>query len=102
MKLNEQQLDQALEIFQDFGPRRAIPLHGRWAKVFPEATEADMKEWQVYCREIENFAFLLAEQVYDKRIDQSAVKVKVSERFPQLTPARVGQTVSQAMYFAMR
>lgn len=102
MKLTDEQLNQALEIFQEFGPRRRLPVHERWAEIFRDAKAADFREWDAACREIEEFAYGVAEQVRDHRLDKDTAMQRISERFPRLSRDRVGHTYSQAMYFSLK
>jgi hypothetical protein len=102
MKLTNEQFNKALEIFQESGPRRRTPVHERWAKVFRDATPDDFREWERACREIEDFAYGVAEQVRDHGLDKDKAIHQISERFPRLSRDRVGHTYSQAMYFSMK
>jgi hypothetical protein len=101
MKISDDQFNKALEIFQEFGPRRRIPVHRRWAEVFPTATDEDFQEWQSRCRDIEAFALRVALQVRDKHLDKDSAIRQISEQFPSLSRDRVGHTYSQAMYFSL-
>jgi hypothetical protein len=100
--LTDAGLNRALEIFQEFGPRRAIPVEGRWAEAFPKSGAEDHKEWKRLFEEIESFAYDLAEQVRDHRLDRDEAKRQIAERFPRLSSDRVGHTYSQAMYFSSK
>jgi len=101
MKLTDDQFNNALEIFQEFGPRRRIPVHERWSEVFRTATVEDFQEWESACREIEAFALGVALQVRDRVLEKDTAIRQLSERFPRLSRDRVGHTYSQAMYFSM-
>ena len=101
MELNDDQFNNALEIFQEFGPRRRIPVQERWAEVFRDATIEDFQRWRSVCREIESFALGVAVQVRDSLLDKDTAIRQIGERFPRLSRDRVGHTYSQAMYFSM-
>ena len=102
MKLTDDQFNKALEIFQEFGPNRRIPVQQRWAEVFRAATSEDFQEWQSAFRDIEAFALRVALQVRDNLLDEDSAIRQVSEQFPRLSRDRVGHTYSQAMYFSLR
>jgi hypothetical protein len=102
MKISDDQFNEALEIFQEFGPRRGIPILQRWSEIFPSATSEDFQEWQSRCREVEAFALRIALLVRDNRLDKDSAIRQISERFPSLSRDRVGHTYSQAMYFSLR
>jgi len=102
MTLTDKQFNAALEMFQEFGPRRRIPVQERWAEAFPDATAEDFGAWQVACREIEDYAYGVAEQVRDERLDEHTAVRQISERFPRLSRERVEHTFSQAMYFSIK
>jgi hypothetical protein len=101
MTLTDHQFNNALEIFQDFGPRRRIPVHERWAEVFRAATSEDFQAWQAACRDIEAFALRVALQVRDNLLDTDSAMRQISEQFPHLSRDRVGHTYSQAIYFSL-
>src|SRR5450759_2049925 len=100
MKLTNDQLNKVLEVFQEFGPRRRIPVHKRWAEIFHTATDEDFQEWQSECRDIEAFALRVALQVRDNHLDKDTAIRQILERFPYLSSDRVGHTYSQALYFS--
>jgi hypothetical protein len=99
--LTDDQFNKALEIFQEFGPRRRIPVHERWAEVFRTATVEDFQEWQSACRDIEAFALRVALQVRDNLLDKDSAIRQISEQFPRLSRDRVGHAYSQAIYFSL-
>jgi hypothetical protein len=99
--LTNEQFNRALEIYQEFGPRRRIPIHQRWQEAFPQAAPDEMKDWERAFRDIEKFAHSVAEQVRDHGLDERAAAEQISEQFPRLTPDRVATTYNQARYIAM-
>jgi ribosomal 50S subunit-associated protein YjgA (DUF615 family) len=101
MNLTDDQFNKALEIFQEFGPRRRIPVQKRWSEVFRTATIEDFEEWQLVFRDIEAFALKAALQVRDRLLDGDSAIRQISERFPRLSRDRVSHTYSQAVYFSM-
>jgi hypothetical protein len=102
VNLTNDEFNRVLEIFQEFGTRRRIPVHQRWAEAFPKATEADLREWETFCRQIEEFALGVAEQVRDGALVKDAAIQQISERFSRLNHDRLGHTYSQALYFSMK
>jgi hypothetical protein len=102
MKLNDEQFNKALEIFQEFGPRMRIPVHQRWQEAFPDVAPNDMPEWETIFGEIEEFAYGVAEQVRDNGLDEGIAVHRIAERFPRLSDDRVKHTYNQARYFAMK
>jgi len=101
MTLFDDRFNHALEIFQEFGPRRRIPVQERWREAFPEAAARDFVEWERAFREIEAFAYDLAVQVRDQGLGESAAVRRIAEQFPRMSRERVMKTFSQARYFAM-
>ena len=102
MRLSDAEFNKALEIFQEFGPRRCVPVRERWTEAFPNATREDFAEWEALCREIEHFAYGLAEQVLDSRLEQGCAIRQIGEKFPRSSRDRVAHTYSQPMYLAMK
>src|SRR5438552_2488297 len=89
-----------LEIFQQFGPERVVPIEDRWRELFPTATDGQMVEWKAHCERIEAGALELAEQVLDRQLGEVAARDQLGELFPELNEERLGHTFSQAIYFA--
>jgi len=102
MTLFDDRFNHALEIFQEFGPRRRIPVQERWREAFPEAAARDLVEWERAFREIEAFAYDLAVQIRDQGLSEDAAQRRIAEQFPRLSRERVVRTLSQAHYFAMK
>jgi hypothetical protein len=100
MSVNSEQIEKAFSEFQQFGPRRRIPVEKRWRELLPDVDPHEFPELQARCREIEAFAVRLAEQVRDKQIPAEVAQKQLSEKYPFLT--RLGHTWSQAMYFAIK
>jgi hypothetical protein len=95
-------IDEALRIFQEFGPNRAVPIQQRWRDAFSNVTPEQMQEWESLFRELERFAYKLGEQVRDGEIGSEEAGAIISKRFPQLDSNHINHTVSQAVYFASR
>jgi hypothetical protein len=102
MELTHQQFNRVLEVFQEFGPRRRLTYAERWSEDFPAMTNDDARRWEELCREIEAFAYSIAERVRDGELDQKVASGMIAERYPHLNKDRVGHTFSQAMYFSMK
>jgi len=99
---DQTRLFQALEIFQEFGPNRAVPARTRWQAAFADATADDFARWEALFRELEHFAFGVAEQVLDGRLGEADAAARIAARFPMLRRESVGRTLSQALYFASK
>ena len=94
-------LNQIVEIFQQFGPARATPVEARWQAAFPEATTDELCQWRAFCEEVEAYSLELATQVNAKRLDRMTAQHELAKRYPDLTPRRVGDTLNQALYYAV-
>lgn len=102
MSVTAQQLDKAFEEFQQFGPRRRIPVEERWREILPDVSPTEYPGLLAQCKDIETVALSLAEQVRNSKLDDLAARQMLTQRFPSLTQARQDHTWSQAMYFAFR
>jgi hypothetical protein len=102
VNISDDQFNKVLEIFQEFGPRRRIPIQQCWSEIFPSATVEDFQAWQARCREIEAFALRIALQVRGNRLDKDSAIRQIFEQFPGLSRDRIGHTYSQAMYFSLK
>jgi hypothetical protein len=95
-------LDRALQIFQEFGPNRLIPVQTRWRDAFPGATTEQFAEWEIVFGELEHFAYELGARVLNGDIASKTAAASIAQRFPQLSQESVDHTLSQAMYFASK
>lgn len=98
----ENDIDRALQIFQQFGPDRAIPIQKRWRDAFPNVPTEQLLEWETIFRELEHFAYGLGEQVLNGDIGSREASAMISKRFPQLSWEHVDHTLSQAVYYASK
>jgi hypothetical protein len=98
----ESDINRALQIFQEFGPNRAIPVQKRWRDAFPNVTPEQLREWEILFRELEHFAYGLGEQVLHGDTGSVEAATIISKRFPLLSWDRVNHTLSQAIYFASK
>ena len=88
--------------FQEFGPRRSIPVDVRWRERFPGASAEELQAWATRCKLIEAAAWDLAEGVIAGRLRENAAKAELGHKFPELDPDRIGKTIAQALYFASK
>jgi hypothetical protein len=102
MMAKDSDLNRALQIFQEFGPNRAIPLQKRWKNAFPNETAEQLQMWERLFRELEEFAYGVAEQVLSGETGDSEAAAMISRRFPLMSRERVLRTLSQALYFASK
>jgi hypothetical protein len=102
MNITPEQFDKAFAEFQQFGPRRRIPIEERWSEVLPEIDSCEFATMQAQCKEIEAFAVSLAEQVRDKKMSDDAARMQLAQKYPFLKSARLDHTWSQAMYFSFK
>ena len=101
MDLTAPLINQILEMYQQFGPARATPVEVRWQAAFPEATTEELCQWRAFCEEVEAYALELAARVNEKQLDRVTALHEFGQRYPDLTPRRVGDTFNQALYFAV-
>ena len=102
MNITPEQFDKAFAEFQQFGPRRRIPIEERWFEILPEVDSAKFSELQAECKEIEAFALSLAEQVRDKKMCDAEAKKQLAQKYPFLKQERLDHTWSQAMYYSFK
>ncbi len=100
MDLSALMLNEIVEIFQQFGPRREISAEHRWQSAFPEATTDDFARWRFFCEGIETFALAIAKRVADQTLDEQSAMQELSQQYPDLTPRRLADTYNQALYYA--
>jgi hypothetical protein len=102
VNITSEQFDKAFSEFQQFGPRRRIPVEERWREVLPDVTPDEFAALQAQCKEIEAFALTLAEQVRDKKVSDEIAQRQLIQKYPFLSPERLDHTWSQAMYFSFK
>ena len=95
-------LHRAFEIFQEFGPERAKPIQERWKAVFADATPEEMRRWEALFREVEAYAYGVAEHVLGRRTNERGAAAAIARQFPQLSQENVDRALSQALYFASK
>jgi len=100
--MNEEHLNLALAITQQFGPERAKPREERLIKENTDINSFDLTKLFEKCDEIEATAYDLAEKIRDKEITMEQFSEKLHESYPQLNESRLSKTVNQAMYFSMK
>ncbi len=102
MNATPEQFDKAFAEFQQFGPRRRIPIEERWCEILPEIASTEFLAIKAQCQGIEAFAYSLAEQVRDGKMATLSAEEQLAQKYPFLTPARIIQTWSHATYFCNR
>jgi hypothetical protein len=102
MSVSDQQFEKALAEFQQFGPRRRIPVEERWRETMPEISAEEFPILRARCDAIESDALSLALQVRGGRLSDALARDQFAQLHPSLSEERLGRTWSQAMYFAMR
>jgi hypothetical protein len=102
MNITSEQFDRAFAEFQQFGPRRRIPIEERWREILPEVAPSEFSDLNAECKKIEAFALSLAEQVRDKKMADVVAKEQLAQKYPDLKKARLDHTWSQAMYFSFK
>ncbi len=100
MELNER-YNQAFSIFAQWGPQRRIPVRTRWQEAFPQVTDAEMDEWTAEFRQIDEFAFSVAQQVRDRTLNQEEAIGQMNERYPRLDRELAKRSYTQAYFHAM-
>ncbi len=101
-EMRDRMLNEAFGIFQEFGPKRAIPRDVRLRACFPSLSDDQILDLIAQFEGIESFAYDVAEQVRDKLIEQSEGVSRLASQFPILNDERLSRTFSQAMYFSMK
>jgi hypothetical protein len=102
MSFTDEQFNRAFAEFQEFGPRRRIPVEERWRDDLRDIDPGDFEALKARCQQIESFAVGLAERVRDGQMKDDAARHQLSETYPSLTRERLARTWSQAMYFSMK
>jgi hypothetical protein len=100
--LSDADFDRAFDEWQEFGPRRGIPVEERWRKLLPHASPDALADAQQRCKEIEAAAWKLAEQALAGTISEQEGQRRLAAQYPYLTRNRVSRTWVQAMYFASK
>lgn len=100
--MDEEILNLALAITQQFGPQRGVPREDRIKKAKPDITDLEMRKAFYICDQIESYAFDLAGKYQDENISLEQFKSKLEKEFPFLSAKRVDKTLSQAMYFSLK
>ena len=91
-----------MAIFQEFGPRRTIPVEQRWRERFPAASDQELHEWRERCQRIEAVALSRAEEVFTGRMTEDAAREDLSQQFPELNLDAIKGIFWQARYFAWK
>ena len=99
---NNDRYNEALKIFQEFGPRRSLPIRERWREAFPQVPPDVMDEWETEFKKLEEFAYDLAAKVQNSELDDSDAYRMLAERFRWLDRDRLDKTYSQAAYFVRK
>lgn len=102
MKVTPEQFNKAFAEFQQFGPRRRIPIEERWREVLLGIDPMEFAGLLSQCKDIEAFALTLAEQVRDKKLADVSARTQLAEKYPFLTQGHLDHTWSQAMYFSFK
>jgi hypothetical protein len=102
MNITPEQFDKAFAEFQQFGPRRRIPVEERWREILPDVDPNEFTGLQAQCKEIEAFALTLAEQVRDKKLSDEIARKQLAQKYPFLKQGLLDHTWSQAMYFSFK
>ena len=100
--LSNDEFEKAFSEFQQFGPRRRLPIEQRWQEILPDVPPASIPKLLAHCKEIEAFATGVAGQVVCGGIAEDAASKQISDRFPFLTATQLRRTLSQALYFAAK
>ena len=99
MSIDASLFNQAMRVFQEFGPKRQVPRDERLKQEFPQLTEADIRDLVRQFRRIEADAYAVAERVRDGRLAEQKGPAKVKAAHPLLSEEMAAITFTQAMYF---
>src|SRR5687768_234423 len=94
-------LNQILEIYQqaaDHHFRSAVEV---WRNRYPKATDEELAGWEVFCKEVELQARLLAQQVVERTISRCWADVELGARFPALNSECACTSMAQAIKFRL-
>jgi len=100
--LGTEEFERAFAEFQQFGPRRRIPIEQRWRELLPGFPPDLAPKFLALCNEIESFATAIARQVVYGDLMEEAASKQISDKFPFLTSEQLRRTLSQALYFAAK
>ena len=100
--MDEETINLALAITQQFGPQRGISREERIRKAKPGITNSEIDEALCKCDEIEAYAYDLAGKFAGGEIDIDQFRSKLKDEFPLLNEKRIDKTLSQALYFSSK
>ena len=102
MNLTDDQYNQLMAIYLEWGPRLRIPVTQRWLEAFPQATQQDLLQWKAAADAIRHQAFLLAKQAVDQNLPNAAVVTPLASAFPRLSSENLNRFGSQAFYTVIK
>ena len=98
---SDEMYNRACAIFQEWGPRRRIPLRVRWQEAFPEVASSAMDDWETEFRLVERVAYELAERVRDDALSRDAAISELCARYPRLGREQAASACNHAYYHAI-
>lgn len=100
--MNEEFINLALVITQQFGPERAKSRVDRLNKANPAIGSGEVLQLFEVCDEVESLPYDLALRVRDKKITIELFSEKLHRAYPQLNEERLSTTLNQAMYYSLK
>lgn len=100
--MNEELLNLALAITQQFGPERGKPREERLKKASPGVNSSEAQLLFKKCDEIESTAFQLVIELRSEKITMEQYSEKLQQAYPELNEVRISKTINQAMYFSLK
>ena len=96
-------LNVALEMSLEWGPNWLSPINGRIKSRYPELTEEQANDLNLWCVEVSRYAYKLIEMDYPlvmfKGEEGTGIE-QVQQKYPQINEENLGRLYNQGMYYA--
>lgn len=102
MPMDSKTFNEALQIFTEFGPERAIPRHKRLLESFPQLPSESVQELLEAFPALERAAYEIALRHRKEEITKTQAIQETERLHPMLSLDSVAKLWNQAMYFAWR
>jgi len=102
MNLPKDKLNKAMQITQEFGPRRSIPRDVRLRESYPDINESLISDLLQFCDNVEQKALEFAEVVQRGDLSMEIAKRELSKAFPLLDADCIKTAMDQALYFVAK
>ena len=102
MNLPAQDLQIALNEYQEWGEKLRTPRDVRIAKLLSHRSEEEISEIMRICKAVEDFSWTVANQVRDEGLAKDVAINKIKSEFPFMSTENISRTYSQAMYYTLK